>query len=75
MITAAQMYQFAERGVDFVVRRAESVRISKLDSMGGKSIFGCGWLLSEREKAEREKAERWALSPRELEIIRGMSCS
>ena len=77
VITSAQMYQFAQRGVTFVVRRAESERISKLDSMAGtgKSIFGCGWLLSEREKAEREKAERWQLSDREKEIIKRLSCS
>jgi hypothetical protein len=47
--------------------------------MSGKSIFGCGWLLSdavtaerekaEREKAEREKAERWQLSEREQRWI------
>jgi uncharacterized protein YaiL (DUF2058 family) len=59
------MYPLARAGIALTIPRKESMRISNLDSMkmSGKSIFGCGWLLSdavteEREKAEREKAER-----------------
>lgn len=53
-----------------------------------KTVFGCGWLVSERvkaerekaerekaerEKAEREKAERWELSEREKMIIQNLN--
>ena len=65
VVTVAAIYPFARLGIEFVVPRSESVRVSALDSQreSKKSIFGCGWLVSaevkaEREKAEREKAER-----------------
>lgn len=65
LVTTAQLYPYARYGIEFVIPRAESVRVSRLDaqSKSQKVIFGCGWLLSERltgerEKAEREKAER-----------------
>ena len=80
LITAAAMYPFARVGIEFVVTRSESVRVSELDAQKPikKQIFGCGWLLShrltaEREKAEREKAERFALSAKELELIASLS--
>ena len=56
----------------------------KLDDQerAGKTIFGAGFLLSERAAAERAAAERaaaenasatvWALSEREKEIIRSL---
>ncbi len=86
VLTSAQMYPLARVGIALTIPRKESMRISNLDSMkmSGKSIFGCGWLLSdavtaerekaerekaEREKAEREKAERWQLSEREQRWI------
>lgn len=33
-------------------------------------MFGAGYLISDRKKAEREKAEVWELSEQEKEIIR-----
>ena len=43
----------------------------------GKGLFGSGYLISYRKKAEREKAEReksqvWKLSKREIEIIKSL---
>lgn len=38
----------------------------------GKAIFGSAYLVSERVKAEKEKAERWQLSPKEYEIVRSL---
>ena len=80
VVTVAAIYPFAGLGIEFVVPRSESVRVSALDSQweSKKSIFGCGWLVSaevkaEREKAEREKAERWQLSDRERAIIAGLA--
>ncbi|MFQ9057296.1 MAG: hypothetical protein ACLR5P_01560 [[Eubacterium] siraeum] len=85
LVTTAAIYSYAKYGIEFVVPRSESVRVSALDAQRSskKAVFGCGWLVSkrvlaerekaEREKAEREKAERWKLSERELEIIADMS--
>lgn len=77
VITAAQLQQYSLRGVDFVIPRAESVRISRLDSQKQykKTIYGCGLLLSEkltadRGRADREKATVWTLSEREKDIIK-----
>ena len=80
VISPAYLYPYSRLGIDFVLPRSESVRIDALDSMRalGKSIFGSGWLLSERLTAEREKAERekatvWQLSDRERAIIAELS--
>lgn len=82
VITAAQLHRYSQLGVDLVIPRAESVRISGLDSQKPykKAIYGCGLLLSEkltadREKADRKKADRekatvWALSEREQDIVK-----
>ena len=65
VITAAQLFRYSQLGIDFSVPRAESVRISGLDSQKPykKGIYGCGLLLSEkltldREKVDQEKADR-----------------
>ena len=85
LVTAAAIYSFAKYGIDFVIPRSESVRVPALDAQRQlkKTVFGCGWLVSERvkvervkverEKAEREKALRWELSEREKEIITALS--
>ena len=82
VITAAQLNQYSMRGIDFSIPRAESARISGLDSQKQykKTIYGSGLLLSEkltadREKADREKADRekatvWTLSEREQNIVK-----
>jgi hypothetical protein len=80
LLTSAQMYPLARVGIALTIPRAESVRVSRLDAQAGtkKTIFGCGWLLSERvtaerERAERERAERFPLSEAELKIIAELS--
>ena len=89
LVTTATIYPFAKYGIDFVIPRSESVRVSALDTQRQykKTVFGCGWLVSERVKAEREKAERekaerekaerekalrWELSERERLIIQNL---
>ena len=84
LVTTAAIYPFAKYGIDFVIPRSESVRVSALDAQRPhkKTVFGCGWLVSERVKAEREKAERvkaereknlrWELSERERLIIQNL---
>ena len=86
LVTTAAISPYAKYGIDFVIPRSESVRVPALDAQRQrkKTVFGCGWLISERVKAEREKAERekaerekaerekaiiWQLSEREKAII------
>lgn len=80
VVSSAAIYPYSRYGIDFVIPRSESIRISSLDAQkkAKKTVFGGGLLISERltaerEKAEREKAERWHLSERELEIIKKLS--
>lgn len=78
---------YSRLGIDFEVAKDECYFIRQLDSQkeSGKSLFGSGYLISERKKAEREKAERekaerekverekverWELSEREKGIIK-----
>ena len=85
VITSAMVARWSKYGVDFSVSVAESEPCSALDAQKpeGKSIFGKGYLLSERAAAERAAAERaaaeraaahrWPLSEREKEIVRRLS--
>ena len=71
IITAPWVGVLSRLGIEFSVPVAESEGISGLDSQkpSGKEIFGKGYIVSDAVKAEREKAERWELSARELAII------
>lgn len=81
LVTPANIYSYARYGIDFVIPRSESVRVSALDEQrqNKKTIFGGGWLISKRLKAERKEAEQlkaeqlkaefWKLSEREKAII------
>ena len=87
VLQAHQIAAFSRYGIPFTVPRTDAVIVAEIDDQKatGKSIFGCGLLISddlcqkrekaerekaEREKAERKKAERWKLSPKELAIVR-----
>lgn len=71
VVTAPMLTAYSRYGIEFSVNRDESYQISALDSQKAtkKAVFGKGYLISARKKAEREKAERWELSEREIEII------
>ena len=60
VVSSAAIYPYSKYGIDFVIPKKESVRISALDAQRskGKQIFGGGFLISDNVKAEREKAER-----------------
>ena len=80
LVTAAAIYPYNKYGINYIIPRSESVRVSALDAQRHlkKTIFGSGLLISnrlktEREKAEREKTERFALSDREMELIEFLS--
>ena len=84
VITAAMVARWCKYGIDFRLPAADCVRITELDAQKehDKSIFGGGYLLSERAAAERAAAERaaaeraaamkWRLSEREMAIVRGL---
>lgn len=68
--TAAEINRLSKAGIDFEIRKSESLRVRALDAqlLRKKAIFGSGYLISddaamrleraERERAERERAER-----------------
>ena len=84
VVSAAMVNRYSKYGVDFSVPVAESYPCSALDAQkeAGKSIFGKGYLLSERAAAERAAAERaaaeraaatkWSLSEREWGIVKSL---
>lgn len=75
VMTAAIAQRWCHYGIEYRLEKSDCVRIGALDAMkeAGKSIFGSGFLLSERaaqERAaqERAAAKRWPLSDRERRI-------
>lgn len=84
LATAARLHWLSRHGVYYYIREGEGTFVRKLDEMSkGKSIYGNGFLLSERAAAKRAAAERAAaertaakrftLSPREWKIVMSMS--
>ena len=85
--TSSMLDYLSRHGVEFTVMRDE-VSPSKLSALAsqravGKSIFGYGWLISERKAAEKKAAEKkaaekkaaekvivWELSNMEREAVR-----
>lgn len=79
IITAAMVGRWSALGIEYRLERKDAVKVSALDAqkLKGKTIFGSGFLISERAAAERAAAERaaavvWELSPREMEIVKGL---
>lgn len=62
ILTAAIAQRWCKYGVEYTLRRQDSMRISGLEAQKtkGDSIFGGGFLLSTRAAAERAAAERSA---------------
>nr|DAW32472.1 MAG TPA: adenine-specific methyltransferase [Caudoviricetes sp.] len=74
VLTSAIIQKIASAGGDLKIKNEDCYFIRALDSQKekGKALFGGGMLLSERAAAEKAAAEKWTLSERELEIIRGL---
>lgn len=77
VLTSSMLGYLSTHGVEFVVMRDEvSPRLlSALAAQRavGKSIFGYGWLISEKKAAEKKAAEKvivWELSDAEREAVR-----
>lgn len=62
VVTPALLQKIAKQGIDLCIPKNECTPCSRLDSQKevGKSMFGNGWLISERMAAERMAAERMA---------------
>ena len=75
IITAAQVARWCKYGIEYTLNRSDCEKIGTLDAQRkvGKSIFGNGYILSERAAAERAAAERWKLSARERNIVYRLS--
>ena len=83
VITSAAVGYLCKHHTPWRVKRGECAFICRLDAQSDRTIFGGGYLLSERAAAERAAAERaaaeraaatvWELSPREREIQRLLS--
>ena len=80
VITAAIAQRWSHYGVEYNLRPQDAAWINALDAQRaeGKTIFGAGYLLSERAAAERAAAERaaaivWPLSDRERRVIAQLS--
>ena len=77
VITAAMCRYMCTHGVPLVISKKDSYHIRQLDAqkeLDGSTIFGSGFLLSEKAAAEKAAAEKvnaivWELSEREKEII------
>lgn len=64
--------QLAKYGETFRLNRADVAFVRGLDAQKecGKSLFGSGFLLSEKAAAEKKNTDVWELSPREMEIVK-----
>ena len=61
LVTAPNVARYSRLGIEFVVPKAESVAVSRLDEQkekGESAVYGKGYLIGERVRAERERAER-----------------
>ena len=74
VVTSSMLSYLSKWGEEFRVSKEESAYTRCLDSQKekGKAIFGSGYLISEKAAAEKAAAEKWELSDREHEIIRGL---
>ena len=75
LVTASVLGQLSRYGEKFILRKDECVRVGELDAQKkqGKAIFGGGYLIAEKAAAEKAAAEKWPLSEREKDIVKGLS--
>lgn len=80
VLTVSMVSRWAENGIKLKFDKKELIKINGLDSQKnvGKSIFGNGFLLSNKAAADKAAADKrnvieWGLSEREKEIIKSLS--
>ena len=71
VLTVQKVGWFTIHHTPFSLSRKDCCHIDQMDAQRavGKSVFGTGFLLSERAAAERAAATKWKLSEREKKII------
>ena len=74
VVLSSMLNRYSKYGIDFRVRREESEHVGRLDAQkeSGKTLYGSGYLISEKAAAEKAAAEKWELSDREREIVKGL---
>lgn len=79
VLTVSGVQRCVERGISMIFKKEDVWQISVLDSQKPhkKTIFGSGFLLSEKATAEKAAAEKdnsieWKLSDREKKIIKSL---
>ena len=79
VLTATMLCYMAAHGVSLEIGGSDAHFIRALDAQkaSGKSLFGSGFLLSEKAAAEKAAAEKdnthiWELSEREWKIVAGL---
>ena len=89
LLTASNLNNYSKYGVDIKIPKESARRVRELDAQkeSGKTIYGGGFLISEKAAAEKAAAEkaaaekaaaekaaatRWELSEREWEIVKSL---
>lgn len=74
VLTATMLCYMAAHGVSLEISERDVHFIRSLDAQkaSGKSLFGSGFLLSEKAAVEKVNKDVWELSDREREIVRGL---
>lgn len=70
VVTSALLQKIAKGGIDLEIDEGYFIR--RLDVQKDESIFGGGFLISEKAAAEKAAAEKWELSEREKEIVKSL---
>ena len=75
IVTSTFVAFCSKHGIDFSVSKADSLPYRALDAQREKkkTIFGNGYLLSEKAAAEKAAAETWELSARERKLVQLLS--
>lgn len=60
VVTATRVAKFSQLGIDFAAPVSETAHIRQMDAQkkSGKTIFGSGYLLSERMKEQKQQADK-----------------
>ena len=74
LLTASNLNNYSKYGVDIKIPKESARRVRELDAQkeSGKTIYGGGFLISEKAAAEKAAATRWELSEREWEIVKSL---
>lgn len=77
VLVSSTIQKIAKYGQTLRIPREDCLLIRSLDSQrrSGKSLFGCGMLLSDRAAAEKAAATVWKLSPRERNLVNALGKS